>query len=66
MKQDWEGVLCKVEGKFSALGARWLNLVGHIVLIKSILTTLPLCKCSALLAPQSVVNHLTKEIRNFL
>jgi hypothetical protein len=48
------------------MGAQWLNPTGRVVLIKAILSTLPLYQCSAALAPQRVLNQISMQIRKFL
>jgi hypothetical protein len=41
----------KIKEKMESWGAIWLNPAGHLVLIKSILSSLPIFQFSSLLAP---------------
>jgi hypothetical protein len=47
-------------------GAFWLNLAGRTVLIKSVLSALPIFQFSSLLAPQNVKNSISILLRRFL
>jgi len=64
--QSWEGVISKFKGKLATWGARWLNIVGLVVMIKAVLSALPLYRFSMLLSPQSILFVFAKEIHKFL
>ena len=49
---DWQGLVDKIKNKITAWGTRWLNPVGMLVLIKSILSAYPIYAFSISLAPQ--------------
>lgn len=49
-----------------AWGSFWLNIAGKSVLIKAVLSSLPLFKFSVLLAPMGIVNKMEDLIRTFL
>jgi hypothetical protein len=44
----------------------WLNLAGNVVLLKSILTSLPIYQNSILLAPKTIFNKIDTLLRRFL
>jgi hypothetical protein len=62
----WTHILEKLKNKLEQWGAFWLNLAGRTVLIKSILTALPIFQFSSLLAPQNVKAEMSRIIRRFL
>ena len=62
----WAPIIQKIKAKTQALGSKWLNLVGKIVLIRSILSSYPIYTNSLILAPKIVMNNICKEIRKFL
>jgi hypothetical protein len=47
-------------------GVIWLNLAGHIVLIKSVLSALPIFQFSSLLTPQNVKSTISSLLWHFL
>ena len=52
--------------KIGAWGSKWLNPTGKSVLIKDVLTALPLYLCSISLAPQSIIQEINGMMKNFL
>jgi hypothetical protein len=50
----WNHPIDKLKSKFFSLGANWLNLAGKAVLIKSMVTSIPIYQSSLLLAPATV------------
>ena len=56
----------KIKNKITAWGTRWLNTVGNLVLIKSILSAYPIYTCSISLAPKKTMKYITREIKRFL
>ena len=47
-------------------GARWLNPAGRVVLIKSVLSALPMFQFSTLLAPKGILQAMSQLIHKFL
>lgn len=62
----WNQVLEKLKNKMDHWGAFWLNLAGRTVLIKSVLSMLPIFQFSSLLAPQNVKNSISILLRCFI
>jgi hypothetical protein len=62
----WTHILEKFKNKLEHLGAFWINLVGHTVLIKSVLSALPIFQFSSLLSPQNVKYAISRLLRHFL
>ena len=62
----WTHILEKFKNKLEHLGAFWINLVGHTVLIKSVLSALPIFQFSSLLSPQNVKSAISRLLRRFL
>ena len=48
------------------LGRKWLNKVGKVVLMNSVLTSLPIYQCFVLLAPKTITNKINEMLRHFL
>jgi len=64
--KDWAGVLEKMRKRMAGWGSQWLNPTCRIILIKSILASLPIYQISTLLAPITSINQISKDIRKFL
>eukprot|EP00253_Pinus_taeda_P013677 PITA_13677 len=64
--KDWSPQIEKFKNKMQAWGSYWLNLAGKTMLIKSVLSSLPLFKFSVLLAPMRVIKIMEELIRKFL
>ena len=62
----WFPLLDKIKARIQAWGAAWLNLARKLVLIKSILTSIPIYQSSILLAPSGVINKIESLLRRFL
>jgi hypothetical protein len=62
----WNQTLDKLKNKLEQWGAIWLNLAGRTVLIKSVLSALPIFQFSSLLAPQNVKSTISSLLRCFL
>ena len=63
---DWSPLIQKLKNRIQDWSTIWLNLVGKVVLIKSILSSYPTFSCTIFLAPKSVINVLSIEIGKFL
>jgi hypothetical protein len=62
----WTPLLDKLKARIQSWGATWLNLAGKIVLLKSVLTSLPIYQNSIMLAPKSIINKIDTLLRIFL
>ena len=62
----WLPLLDKLKNKILAWGASWLNKAGKVILMNSILTSLPIFQCSVLLAPKTITNRINELLRRFL
>jgi ribonuclease HI/exonuclease III len=63
---SWNHILDKLKRRISSWGANWLTLAGRIVLIKSVLASVPIYQNSLLLANGTVINQLEALQRRFL
>jgi ribonuclease HI len=63
--KDWLPQLEKFKSKIQAWGYSWLNSAGKSVLIKSVLTSLPLFQFVGLLAPVTILKKMEEYIRRF-
>ena len=64
--QSWKTITQKIKNKLHTWGSHWLNLPGKLNLIKSVLSSYPIFLFSIILAPKSILNEISKELRNFL
>jgi hypothetical protein len=62
----WNHLIDNLKNKISSWGANWLNLAGKVVLIKAVLTSIPIYQSSFLLAPGSVIQKIESLQRRFL
>jgi len=62
----WTQTLENLKNKLDHWGAFWINLVGHIVLINSVLSALPIFQFSSLLSPQTVKSSISILLGCFL
>jgi hypothetical protein len=62
----WQIILQKIREKMDSWGTRWLNLAGRVVLIKSVMSSLPLFQFSSLLAPKGAMKDMAQLICKFL
>ena len=58
-------LLDKFKAKIQAWGFSWLNLVGKTVLIKSVLSSLPIFQFSVILAPIGIIKKMEALICKF-
>ena len=62
----WLEIVSKLKAKIVFWGGYWLTTTGKLVLIKSTLSALPIYQSSLLVAPKSILDQLSKLIRDFL
>eukprot|EP00253_Pinus_taeda_P034761 PITA_34761 len=62
----WTGIISKIKTKITGLGGHWLTKAGKLILIKSVLSALPIYQAAFLLAPKSVTDQISKNFREFL
>lgn len=62
----WAKLIEKLRGKLQSWGVYWLNLAGRTILIKAILSALPIYQFAITLAPASIHKHMELIIRSFL
>jgi hypothetical protein len=62
----WMEVISKFKSKIVAWGGQWLNNAGKLILIKAVLSSLPLYQASFLLAPKAITEQISQLIRDFL
>jgi hypothetical protein len=55
-----------IKAKFTQWGSHWLNPASRVVLIKLVLSSLPIFQFSTLLAPTNVKLSIAQELRGFL
>eukprot|EP00253_Pinus_taeda_P008983 PITA_08983 len=66
ISKDWHPQIEKFKAKMQAWGFSWLNITKKSVLIKSVLSSLPLFQFSVLLAPVGIIKRMDELIRKFL
>jgi hypothetical protein len=59
-------ILKKIIVKLGQWGSQWLNPAGRVVLIKCVLSPLPLYISSAMLAPSGIMNQIAMNIQKEL
>lgn len=62
----WLPLLDNLKLCIQAWGATWLNLTGKVVLLKSILTSLPIYQNLILLAPKTIVIKIDVVLRRLM
>ena len=62
----WVKLIEKLRGKLQSWGVHWLNLAGRTILIKAILTALPIYQFATTLAPAGIHKHMELIIRSFI
>eukprot|EP00253_Pinus_taeda_P007045 PITA_07045 len=62
----WVKLVEKLRGKLQSWGVYWLNLAGRTILIKAILSALPIYQFATIIAPASIHKHMELIIRSFL
>eukprot|EP00253_Pinus_taeda_P024119 PITA_24119 len=56
----------RMRGLLQSWGVSWLNLVGRVILIKAILSALPIYQYAVIMAPASIHKHMEIILRSFL
>lgn len=64
--QIWTKLIENMRSKLQSWGMHWLNLAGRSILIKSVLSALPIYQFAITLAPASTHKHMELIIRSFL
>eukprot|EP00253_Pinus_taeda_P033982 PITA_33982 len=59
-------IISKIKAKIATWGGYWLTKGGKVILIKSMLSVLPIFQAVFLLAPRNVMEHISKLLRDFL
>lgn len=62
----WDKVIERIKLKLFSWKAHWLSLSGRILLVKTILTTIPNYFISVLKVPTKIVDQIEKLIRSFI
>ena len=62
----WSEIISKIKSKITNWGGYWLTYGGKVILIKSVLSALPIYQSAFLLAPKQVTEQISKLIRDFL
>jgi hypothetical protein len=65
-KVAWEDLIAKLTKKMDNWAFRSLNLVGRLILVKSVLQTIPLYRFSTLTAPKFILRGIRNIQRSFL
>eukprot|EP00253_Pinus_taeda_P023946 PITA_23946 len=59
-------LISKIKAKIAAWGGHWLTKGGKVILIKAVLSALPIYQAAFLLAPRNVSEQISKLLRDFL
>lgn len=62
----WVKHIEKMRGLLQSWGVSWLNLAGRSILIKAILSALPIYQYAIIMAPASIHKHMELIMRSFL
>jgi len=63
---QWLPLIDKLENRINLWRYFWLNMAGKLVLIKSMLSSIPIYQCSTLLAPARLISKFDSFLRRFL
>ena len=63
---NWNPIIDKLKAKIQNWGVGWLTLVGKLVLLKLVLSSIPIYQSSILLAPSSVISKIESILKKFL
>ena len=59
-------IISKIKAKIVSWGGHWLTKAGNLIMIKSVLSDIPIYQSSLLLAPKAITDQISKLIRDFL
>eukprot|EP00253_Pinus_taeda_P011429 PITA_11429 len=62
----WSDLISKIKAKIAVWGGHWLTKGGKVILIKAVLSALPIYQAAFLLAPRNVTKQISKLLRDFL
>eukprot|EP00253_Pinus_taeda_P005923 PITA_05923 len=62
----WEEVISKFKKTIAAWGGFWLTTGGKVILIRSVLSTLPTFQASLMMAPKEILDQISSLMHNFL
>ena len=62
----WLEIVNKIKAKIVSWGGHWLTKVGKVILIKSVLSSIPIYQSSLLMAPKAILDQISKLIRDIL
>lgn len=62
----WTKHIEKMRGLLQSWGVTWLNLAGRTILIKAVLSGLPIYQYAVMMAPASIHKHMELIMRSFL
>jgi hypothetical protein len=62
----WAPLVDKFQAKISAWGSSWLNPIGKLVLLKSVLSSILIYQCSILLTPKGIISKIEALLCHFL
>ena len=62
----WEEFLNKIKTRIVSWGGHRLNCEGNLVMVKYVLSSLPIYQSSILLAPKSIMDQVSRLIQDFL
>ena len=64
--KNWQGVLDKLKNRMPNWAFRTLNMVGRVVLVKSVLQAIPIYPLSIMVAPLGVCSKIRENVRKFI
>ena len=63
---SWIQIVDKIKSRINTWGETWLNPAGKVVLIKVVLTSIPIYQFSILMAPKRILANIDLMLKNFL
>eukprot|EP00253_Pinus_taeda_P019798 PITA_19798 len=64
--KNWQGILEKLKNRVANWTFRTLNIVGRIILVKSVLQAIPIYPLSIIAVPQGVCTKIREILRKFI
>lgn len=65
-KQTYKDLISRMQARFAAWENKFLSMAGRVVLVQSVLSSIPNYLMQTVFLPENVVNELNKMIRSFL